>query len=362
MCCRSFTAVALLGVGFCNSVTFGDNPEFAFDIRKDVLVKALVNGSYSLTVDVGVLPSGAKGSLVLRLINQDELNFPVKDVIASCSCATGTLSVDDIKPVSSAELMLIINTPRTSKTIESSVLVKINSKTHESRNISVVVRYQLGELMCFVDEMVVKELAPGEGRLVFNVPFLLTKPLQSADVFLLFSPATPGVFASLTEIEGECFVRVEVDPIAVVGEGTRLTLGAQIPDRGLYDELIVSLARHREVEISPRTLHFRRVDEKITAQCILRVNGIAGNNPIDISLPSVEATIDGQLLSVQTTKLGNGVFLIKLSEKESQAIQQLGRDDEQSIQWRILTSSKAFDIRSKAKYEPSTIDVPVETP
>jgi len=111
-----------------------------------------------------------------------------------------------------------------------------------------------------------------------------------------------------------------------------------------------------------RTLHFRRVDEKITAQCILRVNGIGENNPIDISLPSVEATIGGQLLSVQTTKLGNGVFLIKLSEKESQAIQQLGRDDEETIQWRILTSSKAFDIRSKAQYEPSTIDVPVETP
>lgn len=348
-------------VFFC-SIACGDDTSFAFDVQKDVPVKALVNGSYSLTVDVGVLPSGTKGILRIRLINEDGSSFPISSVVASCGCASGTLSVDDIQPDSSAVLELVVDTPKKSKKIENSFVVNLNSNVNVSRNIAVIVKYQLGGLMCFVDEAVFKEFDSGKDKVEFTVPLLLTKPIEAADVFLGLSPPTPGVRANLTEIDGAAAIKFEIIPSAMTTAGTNLTVEAEVPGKGLRDGLVVSLTRSKEIDISPRTLRFRQVDERLTAQCILRIRSVGEVKASDDSLPSIEALIGGQMLSVHCTKLGNGVLLVKLTEKASRSLQQLRSEFEALVQWRILTSSKAFDIESKATYEENIIEPAVLKP
>jgi len=329
-----------------------ESSNFAFEVIKDVPIEPLDIGDFRISVNLGTLPCGVKGIARLRLVNRTDKSLDLTDMVVGCRCSSAELSSNEIKPNSLAEMKVTIDTPKSSTKIEQKVSIAFNSKIETSQKFLLVLNYQLSGLMCFSEEMTVQYLPPNERRYLFEIPFVLTRPYVTSDVELAFVPDHVSVKAKLVESESGYTVKVEVDPICVPTEGLALSLYAKATGMPVEnsDELIISLAHLQEVEISPGTLQFQRVDDRFVAQCILRRYSTNGNASTDGEMPSVECSVDGKKLTIVAKELGPGIILIKVSAKES-VVNELADNLVHKLHWHVVTSSKSVGVESTAVFE-----------
>jgi hypothetical protein len=255
----------------------------------------------------------------------------------------------------------MIETPKSARRADDSIVVAIKSSEGNDRDISLAAKYKLAGLMCFVDRMFVQEVNPRLERQSILVPFLLTRPVVADDIELVFTPRNDGIVAKIVEVDEKTYVEIVVDPVFIPEEGLTLSLSVRSQRVPFSDELTLTLLYPKEFTISPRTIRFRAVDDRLVANCMARDRQYKGK-PAAEAVPNIEASIGECKLKVECTRLGSGIYRVQLSGDEKRLSDEFGDDnaDSPKVSWHILTRIRAFHLESPASLispsVPSTSD------
>jgi len=326
-----------------------------FVVKRNVSIKAMLGGQFALVVDAGRLPSQSTGRVDITLVNGNSVDFSVDELKVGCSCSKASLSTDSIAAFSSAKLSIDLETPSTSQTAERAVSVRLVSAKDSSRSINVLVKYQLDGLMCFKDEIVMREISPEAPVQRFSVPFVLTSPVKPGHVKFRFTPHSEGMLAELTAHGDSYRVDVAVDPVFVTADESNVTLTAVNEHAGLRDTVVLSLISASPIKISPSRTVFQPTDSGWEASSILRVESEKAGEALKTE-PYVEVRLDGEGIRVESKKLAEGIFRLKLrSNSDSMGADEEAPDDETpQLDWRVTTNSGVHTWETKPVFLPSS--------
>lgn len=349
---------ALLGcVMYAGSATCNEQP--AFVVERDVPIEAMLGGQFALVVDVGRLPRNSKGRIGINLVNNNSIHFPVDELKVGCSCTSATLSTDSIAPFSSAKLDIDLETPSTSKTVERSVSVGLASAKDAYRSVNVLVRYQLEGLMCFKDDIIMRELGDQTEVQRFSIPFVLTPPIAPSDIRFHFTPHSEGMLAVLTARDSSFSVDISIDPVFVLEDETNVTLSAVNDSADLSDTVMLSLMPVKPIQISPSRTTFRFTEVDWEASSVLRIR--KNNDRVGAeTAPFVEVLLNGKKINVESIRLAEGIYRLRLrSDNESKVANAKTSGKSTRLEWRVTTDSGVHRWESDFFFVPFPIAQPL---
>lgn len=335
----------------------GESSEPSFRVQKSLPIKMMFNQRYHLVADLGTLPAGLSGVVEIELVNPTDTRFSVRDAKGSCSCAEGVLGSDEIKPFSSVPLTIELETPKSSSHVVDSFSIKLLTDGGEANDITIVGRYRLGGLLCFVKPNNIYELDGSASLQTILLPVNLTAPIEAKDVEVEFTSLCEGLRVQLEKQADKHFAKISVDTELMPEEGLHRQLVIRTRDGSIRGETMFSLWRSKEFEISPRTLRFREVGGRHIASCLIRHRPVSEGD-LDKTM-YVEAAISGKTLKVDQTPLSNGIYRIKIStsKPEFSKMREQGERDHLEVTWDILSGKKRLQLKSPTSSMPKLFNV-----
>ncbi len=349
-----FFGVLFWGLGCQCYLLAGD---FDFNLKKSVVVQTIFTGQYHVVVDLGELPAGKKGEVLLTLTNPNNVRFPVDKIDVGCNCGSARFVGDALEPNSVGQLILNLKTPKSSRRVVSSVGIALGGKEPNAKMISLAVRYKLAGLLGFMDRMVIQEVSKSLEQEESLIPIIVTDPVTRDDVRIEIVPDGIQVSAIPVVRDGRTFVRLSFRRADVPPEGVTFSLIARVRNGDAGDECIVSLNHRKELEVSPSTLRFQRSEKQIISSCILRCRTPLGEfsktNSANADTPqpvSMSASLAGNNLRVRAKRIGRGIFRVHLSgdrDRLEKAFQESG-EGPVSVRWNVITNEQTFSAVSRA--------------
>ncbi len=324
-----------------------------FDLTEEVVIERLSLSLYHTVVDLGELPVGTHGKIHLDLVNNFDLDFPVTDLSASKPCTSASFKKKMIAANSTARLELALETPRTARKSDQSFQIRLVSGRGQRHDVTFAIRYRLAGLIAFGEAMVSHQVGESVERQQLVVPFALTRPMDTKQVSIEISPPNDGVLARLASDDSGSRVIIDIEPVFIQKEGFVATIHAKDAEDAIVDRMLLSLYRVDDVELSPRTLIFRKGGEKAAAEGILCLHQVE-DQPLGDRIPSISAKLGKLTLAVDCTKIGKGIYRVRvISSAENLARQREDSDADSRIAWHIVTASRSVESHSRVHFSSS---------
>jgi len=335
---------------FADDETPGKN-QISFNVSKDVPIESIL-GRYHMVVDLGELPAGATGMIKLNLINNHQQHFSIERLELGCRCSSASLQFDELKPNTKASLSVKLTTAlHARKALVVNTLTLI-SADDPSENLNLLLRYRLAGLMCFAADSFMQEADPSLDRQTVRIPLNVTSPVLPSEVKISTLPAEFGVVANVITENSHHFVEVTFDPVFVDEDGVPLSIVIADPSRGLEDQYTLVLTRRKSIEISPKSLIFKRSDEMVTANCIIRYRpplsqetsreSVADAKLKPILPIFIEAKLGDSPVDTKVRKLGEGIYRVGLQFPYTLLEKRIGLAEMPKLNWHILVNRKRF--------------------
>ncbi|MDM4017045.1 DUF1573 domain-containing protein [Roseiconus lacunae] len=344
---RLAVMLPLLTVGVSS---LADEKKLGFETSHEVVLKQLSQGLYHVKVDLGELPIGMKGNVHIDLINNFDLDFPVKDLKASCGCTSVSFDKDTIAAGATVRLELALNTQMIRRNAEQAFQIRLVSGRGDRHDITLAVRYRLAGMVAFGKEMVSQEINADVKRQQLAVPFFLTPPTLPKQVSFEMSPSNDGVSAKLAPADSGWQVIIDVEPLFLPRKGFFTTLNAMNDAGETVDHMSLVFYQAKDIELSPRTLIFRGNDEKIGADGILHLHD-EKDRPANDRPPSVSAKLGELKLAVKCTRIGKGIYRLHVNcDREKLAVPAEVADAGTEVSWHIVTASRVVGLSSRVHF------------
>ena len=312
----------ILFLGLLTGHANAEPPKHQFKIERSVdLVDDDDNDVVTrVEVDLGELPAGASGIVVVKLRNQTSKVRRFTEVRAACACIQPEMSSKTLKPNESCLLTLTLNTAIKLNTPESLVVVRILGDKDPDGSVDLKVSYRLRGMLSFQQAMYAPEIDPQMSMATVRIPFYATQPI---DPTLLDIAARPDPF-SKTWIEAHptdrntwiLAMEFKVSSIPPSGYSSAVTLeDFQVHQKA---DVVLVLNTRQPIRVSPRSMRFNADadNKKLVASCIILVNRPeekTEEKPKASPSIYVGATVGGKNLTVASKPIGENLYRCNLS-------------------------------------------------
>lgn len=304
-----------------------------------------------IVADLGSLRSGDRGIATVTIHNPFEQDIPISSVRASCSCAVSKLLGNKIPAGGSEQLVLALTVPRHRATPDFvgtiTLFVDRTASTIPTlREISISIRYDITGMLSFVDRHASFAVLQGEKRTLL-IPFTATIPGGAESIAIDATGFLQGSRGSLVQIGDRRFVKIEVSSEDAAPEGVIGQLKLVSSDYNASDTIELVLFVENPIQISPRTIRFRRTEDGLVATAILHFGEPKNNGKAltdDVPAPIFcEVSLSDKKLDVQTQQLSRKVYRVKLalddSEESLQKLIEKSKDTKEII-WEIVANNE----------------------
>lgn len=304
-----------------------------------------------IVADLGSLRSGDRGIATVTIHNPFEQDIPISSVRASCSCAVSKLLGNKIPAGGSEQLVLALTVPRHRATPDFvgtiTLFVDRTASTIPTlREISISIRYDITGMLSFVDRHASFAVLQGEKRTLL-IPFTATIPGGAESIAVDATGFLQGIRGSLVQIGDRRFVKIEVSSEDAAPEGVIGQLKLVSSDYNASDTIELVLFVENPIQISPRTIRFRRTEDGLVATAILHFGEPKNNGKAltdDVPAPIFcEVSLSDKKLDVQTQQLSRKVYRVKLalddSEESLQKLIEKSKDTKEII-WEIVANNE----------------------
>ena len=302
---------------------FGEGfSDFAMDV--DPVSVESAGPVLKIDADLGVLKSGDRGIAVVTLRNPFDHDIPIADARASCKCANAKLLGTVIPAGGTAKLVLAVTVSleEPSPQFTGTVTLGVDRSARRLpllRDVIVSIRYEITGMLCFVDRQATVAVLPDADRTLM-VPFVATIPGVPDGIEVDGTGFLHGVPGAIVQQNDGWFVKLEVNSDMASPHGVFGNLTLRADEHGVNDTIRLALYLENDIQISPRTLRFRRVDDRYEASAILHLSNNRANDGDRHAAPTsegkthlfCEASIAGNKIRVKTQRLTNKVFRLTL--------------------------------------------------
>ena len=330
-----------------------DEPNFV--IRSEATITKHPNANFfQAEFDLGTLPSGESGNVVLVVYNPLERPFRFEKITKTCNCvgiktASGEKIID---ADSKREFYLTLKTPETAKNgIVYSDVTLIGNDDAESGNdvsrMNLKIKYHLSGLLSVAQNLYSCEIPLGSDFGKIAVPVLVTQPIQIKNVKIQLSQSLRDLIFEIKKSENsdEIYVVAEI-PAVMVEQGPlsgEVRIIDEINDR--KDGFFVTVSRASDVKISPRVLRFAdksETESSLVAKAILTLPAKPSESPnkevndqnkaksLEYKTPIINVTVGGKKADVAIKRLSSRIFRLSVSVNEND-----GFDFEKEVKWEL---------------------------
>ncbi|QDT02387.1 hypothetical protein K227x_07630 [Rubripirellula lacrimiformis] len=321
-------------------------------------VSVITSGSSMMktaVADLGELPAGQHGLAVVRLTNPFDFDIPISSITGGVGCKNPSLRSNEIPALGVAVLQFQVSPPtRNRDSVFRATLRLAVDRTKTGvpsiTTVRVALTYRIKGMLCFPDRLISVDVPDGES-MPLAIPFISTLDRPLSQLQVKTSGVAEGIEGKIVASDGASSVQVVIDAGAAKFRGGHATITLADPTSGLSDSVELVIYRQQPVRISPRTLHFRQSESGLSAVAILQIvsdddQSNPGGDRDPVSSLFCEAFVDGQELSVSTTRVSDKIYRIQV-QTTSDALERAADENElRQIQWNVIAGDEKVLVQS----------------
>ncbi len=318
-------------------------------------------GQYLLVIDAGTLNVDTKYRVHVAIENPYTETMVLRGVDTSCSCIDAKVSSLVINQGDEVFVEFTAPVAEKMKRPDAQWRVRLAPKAKPDFNgISVVVRYNVAGLMGFLDKRIVLETTRRNSVNEFELPMILTKPVQAKNILVHIPESLSSVKAEVLSNDQKHFLRVQVSGDALKAKYAAGEIECMDELTGIEDKVYCVFRKSDGVSVYPavlRSVNRNDENEGSVISAIIRIDTATpslsknGNDKQDSEertpLPNivVDAKLNNHPLKIKTTRISRSALRVKvnLSKDEVALMRTLKKP---RIQWGVRTTEGAFKLNS----------------
>lgn len=323
--------------------------EHAFEVGANAAITQNDSALYYFAeFDLGTLPSGEKGLVVLKLKNPTAEPFQFTEIVKSCNCDDIDCEVSEIGSDESVDFTLRLETPKHSSiptAVGSISLVDKRVAKDERRPVHLRLKYKLGGLLNIEREMCFLEIPPTEEVGELRIPVLITDPIKPSNLKVVTDESLEGADFQLDNSQDGLQLLATVTEEAVKDGPISGTVKVFDTVSEREDSIFITLRRGTDFKLSPKVLRFRKGDdskpELRRATVLLRIPEDAAAE--DSEVIQVSARISDRNCEVKSRKIARRVVKVDLKFDFSHDL----KEGDDFVEWKIVRGNEKSESMSR---------------
>lgn len=279
-----------------------------FIIEKNVEIVSRLPPLNTMSIDIGELEAGKKGSVTLTLSNNTASSFKISRIWVGCNCVDVKCFGDTIAPGGSVKANVAFAVPAKG-TVRNSVQV-IKFIENEESVIQLGINYELTGVANFAVAEVSPKALTGAKECDFRIPLFISRPVKATDILISGTGELKDIKCDIL-LDGDRYVARCKMPLKTVGEFALAgELKLEVPSRGTEHSIPCFIGRQSDIILMPSVVRFVLRDKYWTSEVTIRDNRDPSSHKDDLS---IACQGDGDVkVTVDHTRVKN-LYRLKLS-------------------------------------------------
>jgi hypothetical protein len=331
-------------------------------IRRTVLPESIIGQAWGSVVDLGTLTTGKTYRIELDIQNPSGALMRFEKLGKSCTCYNATASFEAkasslvLEPGGVIAVEMTARIPSKMGRDDGYLRVELNTAPGTLGNMYVRMNYKIAGLLEFLEQRVVRESRVNAGKEYFQVPLLLTAPVEAKNLYFHFPGELAGLTGDVILKDGKHFLQITVDTQTVKSRYISGEIGCVDTLTTREDSVYCVIKKSNGVNVHPATL--RAVVPEDTSKggyaiAMLVVVPSASNDktgPGSVSDQRSDVLIDAlfgdEPLELEVDRLSDSTFRAKVSLPEA-VMSKIAKTSRPEIRWMVRTSQSNHEIISK---------------